>query len=126
MTPDPFVSDYHMVLIGAWPIAFSFSSIFFPASFREALADSPDRETSARAVLPFRPRARAGVGGRGMPGLGRLGYPTPPGSLYQCQNREVAAKGVCKSMKTKGRIFRRLHAEMVGVLGETEQELPRE
>ena len=29
--------------------------------------------------------------------------PTPPGVLYRCENKRVAEKGFCKTMKTKGR-----------------------
>jgi len=31
------------------------------------------------------------------------GDPTPPGVLYRCENKRVAEKGFCKTMKTKAR-----------------------
>jgi len=31
------------------------------------------------------------------------GDPTPPGVLYRCENKRVAEKGFCNTMKTKAR-----------------------
>ena len=39
--------------------------------------------------------------GNGVAGNGR--YPTPPGVLYRCENKRVAEKGFCNTMKTKAR-----------------------
>ena len=52
---------------------------------------------SERAYLEFVAEVRAnGVAENG-------GDPTPPGVLYRCENKRVAEKGFCNTMKTKAR-----------------------
>ena len=52
---------------------------------------------SERTYLAFVAELRANaVAGDG-------GDPTPPGVLYRCENKRVAEKGFCNTMKTKAR-----------------------
>jgi hypothetical protein len=44
----------------------------------------------------------------------KRGQGTPPGNLYEFQNKGVAAKGVCMNMKTKGREIREVRNGEVG------------
>jgi hypothetical protein len=41
--------------------------------------------------------------GAGTVKIERLRPRTPPGVLYRCERKEVVGKGICKTMKTKGK-----------------------